>query len=58
MTPEANDDDKIDGIIEQTRGDIDQGNVSNIPDALRQRLADAGITVSDDEFEKLLARLT
>jgi hypothetical protein len=58
MTPAASDEDKIDGIIEQTRGDIGQGNVSDVADALRQRLADADITVSDDEFEGLLARLS
>ena len=57
MSDAANDTDKIDGIIEQTKGDIDQGNVSDIPDALRQRLADAGITVTEKEFDELLARL-
>lgn len=57
MSETASDDDKTDGIIEQTKGDIGQGNVSDIPDALRQRLTDAGITVTDAEFDELLARL-
>jgi|GEM_PF-3999128 len=54
----ASEGDKIDGIIEQMRGDISQGNVSDIPDALRQRLHDAGLEVSENEFEKLVARLS
>ncbi len=57
MSETASDGDKTDGIIEQTKGDIGQGNVSDIPDALRQRLTDAGITVTDAEFGELLARL-
>ena len=54
---EANDNDKLDGIVEQMRGDMGQGNVLDIPDVLRQRLADAGITVTDEEFDALVARL-
>ena len=54
---EANDNDKLDGIVEQMRGDMGQGNVLDIPDVLRQRLADAGITVTDGEFDALVARL-
>ena len=54
---DANDHDKIDGIIEQTRGDIDQGNTNDPRDVLTQRLQEAGITVSPEELETLLARL-
>lgn len=57
MSETVSDGDKTDGIIEQTKADIGQGNVSDVPDALRQRLADAGITVTDTEFDELLARL-
>ncbi len=57
MSETASDGDKTDGIIEQTKGDIGQGNVSDIPDALRQRLSDAGLTVTEKEFDELLARL-
>ena len=57
MSETASDGDKTDGIIEQTKGDIGQGNVSDIPDALRQRLSDAGITVTEKEVDELLVRL-
>lgn len=53
----ASDEDKIAGIIEQTRGDIAQGNVGDAGDVLAQRLADAGIEVSPEEFQKLVAQL-
>lgn len=53
----ASNDEKVAGIVEQMRGDISQGNITDVADALRQRLADADVTVSDDEFEKLLASL-
>jgi hypothetical protein len=53
----ASDADKVGGIVEQMRGDISQGNVSEVKDALQQRLADSGITVSAIELEELLARL-
>lgn len=49
---------KLDGIVEQMRGDIGQGNVSDVTDALRQRLADANLEVSEDEFRSILARLS
>ncbi|CAN5297368.1 hypothetical protein BH09ACT5_BH09ACT5_22100 [soil metagenome] len=46
---------KVDGIVEQMRGDVAQGNVSDIRDALRQRLADAQIALDEAEFEEVLA---
>jgi hypothetical protein len=55
---EASDQDRIDGLIEQTRADVSQGHVDDVRDALAQRLADAGVNVSADEFEQLLARVT
>ena len=54
---QASDAEKVDGIVEQTRGDLQQGNITDIPDALAQRLKDAGFEVSDAEFQKLLERL-
>jgi hypothetical protein len=54
----ATTDEKIAGIVEQMRGDIGQGNVSDIPDALRQRLADADITVTESEFEAILGQIS
>ena len=54
----ATPDEKIAGIVEQMRGDIGQGNVSDIPDALRQRLADAKITVTESEFDAILGQIS
>ena len=51
----ATDDDKVAGVIEQTRGDVSQGNVDDIEDVLRQRFADAGLELSADEFARALA---
>ena len=53
----ASDAEKLSGIVEQMRGDISQGNTSNVTDALHQRIADSRITVSAAEFEELLARV-
>ncbi|MCU1439528.1 MAG: hypothetical protein JWP85_525 [Rhodoglobus sp.] len=55
---DASDKDRIEGILEQTRADVAQGHVDNVRDALAQRLGDAGMEVSRDEFEELLARVT
>ena len=54
---DASNGDKIAGILEQTKGDISQGNVSDVADALRQRLDDAGLEVGGAEFAALLAQL-
>ena len=48
---------KIAGLLEQTRQDLAQNHVDDVDDVLRQRLADAKIEVTDDEFEKLAAQL-
>ena len=48
---------KIAGILEQTRQDLAQQQLDDVDDVLRQRLADAGITVTADEFAKLAAQL-
>jgi hypothetical protein len=55
---DATDQDRIDGIIEQTRADVNEGHVDNVRDALAQRLSDAGITVSREEFDELVSRLS
>jgi len=54
----ATDDDKIEGIIAQTRGDLSQGNVSDVDDALRQRFLDAGLEVSPARFARALAAVS
>lgn len=48
---------KIEGIVEQTKQDVAQGNVSDLPDALRQRFTDSRIEVDDDQFEAILKEL-
>ncbi len=55
---DATADDKLSGVIEQMRGDIEQGNVDDVREALRQRLADTGIRVDDDEIDKIVADLS
>lgn len=54
----ATDDDKVEGIIAQMRGDVSQGNVSDVDDALRQRLLDSGLDLSDAELARVLAAIT
>lgn len=44
---------KIDGIVVQTRADHAADGPDRIAEVLRQRLADAGIDLSDDEVERL-----
>jgi hypothetical protein len=50
-------DDKIDGIVAQTRVDVGTLPRERIADVLRQRLSDAGITASDDHVDRLAARV-
>ena len=54
---DASHNDKLEGIIEQMRAYIAQGNVSDIADALRQRLDDTGVTVDGAAFAALVAQL-
>lgn len=44
---------KIDGIVVQTRADHAADGPDRIAEVLRQRFADAGIAVSDDEVSRL-----
>ena len=55
---QASPDDKLDGIIEQMRGDIAQGNVTDVAEALRQRLDDTGVDLSGPAFAALVAQLS
>ena len=47
--------DKLDGLIEQMRQDVALGNVTDIDDAVRQRLTDSGIDLDEQEFATLVA---
>lgn len=49
---------KLAGLLEQMREDASQYHVDNVAEALRQRLVDAGIQVSAEEFEDLLSEIS
>jgi hypothetical protein len=55
---DATAEDRIAGIVEQTRADIGSGHVADARDTLGQRLHEAEIWVTEDEFEAILARVT
>ncbi|WP_401000387.1 hypothetical protein [Agromyces sp. GXQ0307] len=48
--------DRIAGILEQVRSDVRLGHARDEEAELRRRLTDAGITASDDEIERYVAR--
>jgi hypothetical protein len=49
----ASDDDKIAGIVVQTRSDVGTEPVERIADVLKQRFEDAGIEVTDERTADL-----
>ncbi|GAA2031510.1 hypothetical protein GCM10009819_14270 [Agromyces tropicus] len=53
---EADPADRIAGILEQVRSDVRLGHAQDEEAELRQRLADAGISASDAEIERYVAR--
>lgn len=53
---DATDTARIEGIIEQTRGDVALNHADDFYAVLRQRLSDAGIDVSDDELDRIVKR--
>ena len=48
---------KINGIVEQMKGDLRAGHVDDTEVMLRQRFVDSGITVTDEQVDEILARL-
>lgn len=46
---------RIDGIVEQTRADVGQGHTDDFEATLRQRFADADMTVNDEEIRRIVA---
>ncbi|TBN57896.1 hypothetical protein EYE40_11100 [Glaciihabitans arcticus] len=44
---------QIDGIVEQTRGDLAAGHVTDLVEALRQRFTDAGISVTEAQLHSI-----
>jgi hypothetical protein len=53
----ATDEDKIAGIVAQTRHDVGDKPESRIADVLRQRFADIGLNVGDDRIAALAAEV-
>ena len=47
--------DKLAGLAEQMRQDVATGSVTDIEDALRERLADIGLVLDEQEFVALVA---
>lgn len=52
---EASRSEQIRGILVQVREDVKMGHAHDEEALLRQRLADAGISISDDEIERYAA---
>ena len=52
---DASNADKLAGLVEQMRQDVAMGNVTDVEDALRQRLDDTGLDLDEQEFAALLA---
>ena len=57
-THDASVQDKIDGIIAQTRVDVGDKPHERIMDVLRQRFDDAGISADDALFDELATKVT
>ncbi len=51
------DEDRIAGIVAQTRSDVGDAGEDRIADVLRQRFADTGIDVGDDRVRALAAEI-
>jgi len=52
---DATDRDRLAGLVAQVRADYLLGTTSDAAGMLRTRLSDAGVTVSDEDFDKLVA---
>jgi hypothetical protein len=54
---EATDDERIAGIVEQVRADLEIGTQYDAAGLLHQRLDDAAVVVTEDQFARLLAQV-
>jgi hypothetical protein len=54
---EATDDERIAGIVEQVRADLEIGTQSDAAGLLHQRLDDAAVMVTENQFARLLAQV-
>jgi hypothetical protein len=48
---------KIDGILDQVRSDVQLGNSGDAEQLLRERLADAGLSLDEAEFARIRGTL-
>jgi hypothetical protein len=54
---DASDEDRIAGIVAQTRADVGDASDERIADVLRQRFSDIGLEVGDDRVRALAAEV-
>lgn len=54
---DASKSEKLAGLVDQMRQDVAAGNVTDVEDALRQRLDDTSIDLDEQEFAALLASI-
>jgi hypothetical protein len=52
---EATDDQRLDGVIQQVRGDVALGNVDNVREMVRQRLAEAGMPATENDVDAVMS---
>jgi hypothetical protein len=55
---DASDEQKIAGLVQQTRADYLQGVATDVPAHLQQRLIDAGIELGPDRIAELAKQVT
>lgn len=56
-THETTDEDRLQGIVMQTRADVGDASENRIADVLRQRIAEVGLDVGDDRVTALAAEI-
>jgi hypothetical protein len=52
---EATDDQRLEGIIQQVRGDVALGNADDTREMVRQRLEEAGMSASESDIDAVLS---
>ena len=52
---EATDGQKLEGVIEQVRGDVALGHVDDVPKMVRQRLEEAGLPASPNDVDAVVS---
>jgi hypothetical protein len=52
---EATDDQRLEGVIQQVRGDVALGNVDDVRAMVRQRLSEAGLDASESDVDAVMS---